>query len=275
MIKTTLLILSLFAVQLIFAQSIDGYLRERYKFDACANSTDIVETLTHYSKTGPTTTVEYRNYDTLMNLLSLKRFDDKNKLIFLVLIYYDSLNRHVRKETKKWVNIIGYQSNYSVRQNDTAKNFVQTEYNDKYQMLNISKYYFDRDTNLIRLEAFAGNGKLIGYETGVYDFDNNLLTLNHYNSQSVLLNSHYRPIRYGGQFQQDPTNKYNAQGDLVFYKRDWHENDNVCYTMKYKYDKQLNWISEKRYQHIISEKGKLKGKKINMVRTRKIQYIQK
>jgi len=271
--KTTLLILSLLVGQLLNAQSISSYLHERYKFNTCENCTEIVETTTHYSKTGPTTTVEYDSYDTLMNQLSLKRFDDENKLIFLVLNYYDSLNRLVRVETKKWVNIVGYQSNYSVRQYDTSKNFVQTEYNDKYQMLNISKYYFDRDTNLIRLEAFAGNGKLIGYETGVYDFDNNLLTLNHYNSQSVLLNSHDRPIRYGGKFQQDPTNEYNEHGDLVYYKRDWHENDIVCYTMKYKYDKQLNWISEKRYQHIISEKGKLKGKKINMVRTRKIQYI--
>ncbi|MDC0007239.1 hypothetical protein OAE07_04655, partial [Winogradskyella sp.] len=37
-------------------------------------------------------------------------------------------------------------------------------------------------------------------------------------------------------------------------------------------NKKGNWISKKRYSHIKTESGKLKKKKIKMVKTRKIKY---
>jgi hypothetical protein len=61
-------------------------------------------------------------------------------------------------------------------------------------------------------------------------------------------------------------------GDLIFWERRLNENDNVCYTIEYKYDKRKNWISKKRFSQIKTKNGKLKKKKIKMIKTREIKY---
>jgi hypothetical protein len=242
------------------------------KYDKDANIAEIIETTSFYNSDGIAKDIEYKNFNSSMNMTSLKRFNEENKLIWLNIYTYDSLQRIVRIDNKKWINVVGYQSGYSIYKYDSLNNCVQIDYNSQDQILNIAKYYFDKDSNLTRLETYAANGTLFGYETAKYDFDSNRMMIYQYNNQEKLLNSDERPIKFGNSFKQKTSNKYNEQGDLVYWERDWNENDNVCYTTDYKYDENGNWISEKRYYYIKTENGKLKRKNLEMVKTREIKY---
>ena len=266
------LITILFLSQLTFSQSISSYMLNIDKYDKDANISEIIETTSFYNSDGVKKEIEYKNFNSSMNLTSLKRFNDENKLIWLNIYAYDSLQRKIRIDNKKWINVVGYQSGYSIYKYDSLENCVQIEYNSQDQILNITKYYFDNDYNPTRLETYAANGNLFGYETAEYDFDNNRMMIYQYNNQGKLINSDDRPIKYGGNYKQKSSNKYNEQGDLIYWERDWNENDNVCYTTDYIYDDNGNWISKKRYSYIKTKKEKLKRKKIEMVKTREIKY---
>jgi len=266
------LITILFLSQMTFSQSISSYMLNIDKYDKDANIADIIETTSFYNSDGITKDIEYKNFNSSMNLTSLKRFNDENKLIWLNIYTYDSLQRIVRIDNKKWINVVGYQSGYSIYKYDSLNNCIQIDYNSQDQVLNIAKYYFDKDSNLTRLETYNANGDLFGYETAKYDFDSNRMTIYQYNNQDKLLNSNDRPIKFGGSYKQKTSNKYNEQGDLIYWERNWNENDNVCYTTDYKYDENGNWISEKRYSYIKTGNGKLKRKKLEMVKTREIKY---
>lgn len=266
------LISILFLSQLTFSQSISSYMLNIDKYDKDANIYEIIETTIFYNSEGVEKDIEYKNFNSSMNLTSLKRFNDENKLIWLNIYSYDSLHRKVRIDNKKWINVVGYQTGYSIYKYDSLNNCIQIDYNSQDQILNIAKYYFDNDSNLIRLETYAANGNLFGYETAKYDFDNNRMMIYQYNNQDKLINSDDRPIKYGGKYKQKLSHKYNEHGDLIYWERNWNENDNVCYTSDYKYDEKGNWISQKRYSYIKAEQGKLKRKKLEMVKTREIKY---
>jgi len=270
--RTYILLTILFLSQLTFSQSIGSYNININKYDKSSKIAQIIEKTSFYNSDGIKTDIEHKDFNKSMQLTSLKRFDEKNKLIWLNIYKYDSLQRRVRLDNKKWINIIGYQTKHTEYKYDSIGNFVQLDYNSKKQISNISQYYFDKKKDLIRLETFTGNGSLIGYETATYDYETNIMVVNQYNNRNELVNSNDRPINHSGDKKQKSSNNYNEQGDLIFYKRNWNDNDNVCYTIEYKYDKSGNWISKKRYSHIKTESGKLKRKKIKMVKTRKIKY---
>jgi hypothetical protein len=266
------LILILFLSQLAFSQSISSYMHNIDKYDKDANISEIIETIIFYNSDGADKKIEYKNFNSSMNLTSLKKFDDENKLIWLRIYTYDSLQRKVRIDTKKWINMVGYESGYSVYKYDSLNNCLQIDYNSQDRILNIAKYYFDKDSNLMRLETYDANGSLFGYETAKYDFENNKMLINQYNNQGKLLNSDDKPIKYGGNYNRKPSNKYNENGDLIFWERDRNKNDKVCFMNDYKYDENGNWILKKRYRFIKTKKGKLKRKKLVMLRTREIKY---
>ncbi|OIQ30332.1 MAG: hypothetical protein BM564_02890 [Bacteroidetes bacterium MedPE-SWsnd-G2] len=270
--RFTLLIVTLLFSQLTYSQSIASYNSNANKYDKKDNFVQIVEKTSFYNSDGIKTDIEYKDFNKSMQLTSLKRLDDKNKLIWLNIYKYDSLQRRISIYNKRWINKIGYQTKLSKYKYDSISNFIQLDYNSKNQIMNIARYFFDKEKNLIRLENFNGNGNLIGYETANYDLENNVVVVNQFNNKNELINTNNRAISYSGDKKQKPSNKYNEQGDLIFYKRNWNENDNVCYTIEYKYDKKGNWVSKKRYSHIQIEGGKLKKKKTNMVKTRKIKY---
>jgi hypothetical protein len=242
------------------------------KYDKDANITEIIETTSFHEASGVTKNIEFKNFNSSMNLTILQRINEENKLIWLNIYTYDSLQREVRIDNKKWLNIVGYQSEYYIFIYDSVNNFIQYNYDSKDQILSISQYYFDKDMNLIRLETYTANGDLVGYEIASYDSDNNMMTIRHYNNQDRLINSNNRPIKYGGKYKQKTSNRYNENGDLIYWERDLNDKDNVCYTTEYKYDDKGNWISEKRYSYIKTEQGKLKRKKLEMVKTREIKY---
>ncbi|MCI2230542.1 hypothetical protein MC378_15305 [Polaribacter sp. MSW13] len=270
--RLTILIATFLLSQLTFSQSIASYNSNATKYEKNANFAQIIEKTSFYNSDGIKTEIEHKDFNKSMQLTSLKRFDDKNKLIWLNIYKYDSLQRRVRLDNKRWINIIGYQTKQTEYKYDSIGNFVQIDYNSQKQISNIAQYFLDKEKNLIRLENFNGNGSLIGYETANYDLENNVVVVNQYNNKNELVNSNNRAISHSGEKKQKTSNKYNEQGDLIFYKRNWNDNDNVCYTIEYKYDKKGNWISKKRYSHIQTENGKLKKKKTKMVKTRKIKY---
>ncbi len=258
--------------QLASSQSITSYMHNVDKYDRNANISEIIETTIFYNSNGVKKEIEYKNFNSSMNLTSLKRFNNENKLILLIIYQYDSLQREVRIDKKQWVNVLGYQSEYSIYQYDSLNKFVQIDYNSQKQILNISRYHLDENFNLIRLEIYTANGDLIGYETASYDSDNNKMTIKQYNKQDKLINSKDGPIKSGDVYKQKSTNQYNEKGDLIYWEGGRKGNDKVCYTTDYKYDKKGNWISEKRYSYIKTEQGKLKRRNLEMVKTRKIKY---
>jgi hypothetical protein len=270
--RLTILIATFLLSQLTFSQSIASYNSNATKYDKNANFTQIIEKTSFYNSDGIKTEIEHKDFNKSMQLTSLKRFDDKNKLIWLNIYKYDSLQRRVRLDNKRWINVIGYQTKHTEYKYDSIRNFVQIDYNSQKQISNIAQYFLDKEKNLIRLENYNGNGSLIGYETANYDLENNVVVVNQYNNKNELVNSNNRAISHSGEKKQKTANEYNEQGDLIFYKRNWNDNDNVCYTIEFKYNKKGNWISKKRYSHIKTESGKLKKKKIKMVKTRKIKY---
>lgn len=270
--KKQILIAIIFLSQLTFSQSIGSYLLNKNKYDKKANITKIMEKTSFHNSEGVKKETEYKNFNSSMQLTSLKRFNDKNKLIWLNIYKYDSLKRKIRVDNKRWINIIGYQTKHSEYRYDSIGNFVQIDFNSKKQALNISQFFLDNDKNLIRLENYTGNGDLIGFETATYDFENNKMNVKQYNNKSKLINSNDRTIKYSGDYKQKFPNKYNEQGDLIYWERNWNDKDNVCYTIDYKYDNNGNWVYKKRYSHIKTKKGKLKKKRIKMLKTRKIEY---
>lgn len=272
LMRTNILLAILFLSKLTFSQSIGSYNSNLNKYNKSSNITQIIEKTSFHNSNGIKTDIEHKNFNKSMQLTSLKRFDEKNKLIWLNIYKYDSLQRRVNLDNKRWINGIGYQTKRTEYKYDSIGNFVQVDYNSKKQITNLSQYYFDNKKNLIRLETFTGNGSLIGYETATYDYKNNIMVVSQYNNQNQLINSNDRPINHSGDKKQNSSNKYNEVNDLIFYERNWNDNDDVCYTIEYKYDKSVNWIFKKRYSHIKTESGKLKRKKIKMVKTRKIKY---
>jgi hypothetical protein len=267
-----LILILTFFTQLSFSQSISSYLLNVDKINSKKKIIEVIETTTFYNNTGETKDVEYKTYDSLMNILSLKRFDSENKLIWLTIYKYDSLSRIIRVDKKNWINVVGYQTSYAIYQYDSLGNYVQLDYNDNRIVLNITKFYFDTNKNLTRLETYTDNGSLIGYELAKYDKENNQVSISQYNSQDQLINTSNQPISYDYRYKQKPSNKYNEYGDLIYWDRDWNGNDRTCYKTEYKYDKYNNWLSEKRYSFIKSDNGELKKKKLEMIKTREIKY---
>lgn len=261
----------LFLTQLTFSQSIGSYLSNLHMYDKYEGIEEIIEETTFYNSDGPETDVEHKTFNNSMDLISLQRFNEANKLIWLNLYKYDSLGRRIRLDNKKWINIIGYQTSYTTYEYDEQNNFVEVSYNSANQPLSIFAYYFDDKHNLIRLENYDQTGSLFGYETATYDIETNRMRVNVYDNQNNLKSSNERPIRHEGEYQQDSKNKYNEHGDIIYWDRGWNKDDNVCYTVDYKYDDNGYWISQKRYSYEKTDEGKLKKKKLKMVKTRKIK----
>jgi len=193
-------------------------------------------------------------------------------LIWQSLRSYNESNRIKKIENLKWINTKGYQSGHTLFHYHISNNYTQRDYNQLGQIIYISNFYFDGDTNLIRLETFTGDSSLIGFETAEYNYDNNLMRISQYNRYSKLINTLESPIRSGPQFVQSPTNKYNQYGDLVYTERNWSKKDKVFFTIEYIYDDLGNWVSQKRYKNIKNRNGIIKSKNIDMIKTRDIKY---
>jgi hypothetical protein len=268
-----LLIILLFASHSTLAQSIFSYKESTSKIKSEVKFTELILTTTFYNKNDISKDIEYDTFDSLMNIVSLKRFDADNKLIWLSIYNYDSLGRLKKIGTKNWINLIGYQYGYTIYKYDSTNNFAQIIYNEKGIIQNICKYYFDKEKNLIRLELYNGNEKLVGFEEAQYDKQNNQMTIFEYNRERQFLNKFSCPISHSSQYKQDAGNKYNEHGDLIFWERNLNVDDKTCYTAEYKYDKFNNWVSEKRYSFTKNDKGELKKKKLDMIKTREIKYL--
>lgn len=264
------LIAILFLTQSTFSQSISSYLINAEKYDRYTNISKIIETTSFYDSDNIKKEIEYKDFDSSMNLISLKRFNDKNKLIFSRTYEYDSLHRQIVTNSKTWINTIGYVSEYSIYKYDSHNNCIQIDYSSHNQVLSICKYYFENKYNLIRLETFDANGRLFGYETAQYDLENNKMEISQFNSKNELLNSNNRPIKFEDNYKQNTSGKYNEHNNLIYQEIDC--DDNICYITDYKYDQKGNWISEIRHRYIKTKKGKLKRKKLVMVKTRDIKY---
>ena len=270
--KKTFTIFFLFSISVINSQSIGSYLSNLYKYDKNSNFIEIIEETKFYNKNEIKKETEYKRFNKYMNLVSLKRFNEKKKLTWLNIYSYDSLQRRVKLENKYWVNIVGYQKKYNTYEYDSIGNCLEIQYNSNNQVLNISKYKFDKENNLIQLASYNGNGNLIGYEKAEYFIKKNKVKISQFNNKGKFIVSNSHSIEYSKDYKHKPQYKYNEYGDLIFWERNLNENDNVCYTIEYKYDKKGNWISKKRFSYIKDKKGKLRKKKIKMIKTRKIEY---
>lgn len=268
---STLILILIFFTQLLSAQSISSYLLNVDKIKSKQKILEIKESTTFYNNNVETKDIEYKTYDSLMNISSLKRLNSDNKLIWMAIYKYDNLGRVIRVDKGNWINVIGYQKSYEIYQYDSLGNFIQSDYNDKGMILSFAKFYFDTNRNLSRLETYTGNGNLIGYELANYNKEDNQVSILQYNSQDQLINTLNQPISH----EQKPSNKYNEHGDLIYWERNWNESDKTCYKTDYMYDEFDNWISEKRYSYIKNDNGELKKKKLEMIKTREIKYIKK
>ncbi|WP_223550991.1 hypothetical protein [Aestuariivivens sp. NBU2969] len=269
--KTFHLIFLLFFTQITFSQSIGSYLSNLHMYDKYEGIEEIIEKTTFYNSDGSETEIEHKKFNSSMGLMSLQRFNEENKLIWLNLYKYDSLGRIVRIDNKKWINTLGYQTSYTIYEYDNQNNFIQIQYNAGNQPLEYWKYDFDDKQNLIQLANYDQNGNLYGYETAEYDVENNKMKVNVYDNRHNLKSSNVRPIKHEGEYKQKSTKKYNEHGDIIYWERNLNKDDNVCYTLEYRYDENGNWVSQKRYSYIKVENGKLKKKKLKVAQTRKIK----
>ncbi len=270
--KTHFLLSILFLTQLAYSQSIASFVHHTNQYHNNANIAEVIETTNFYNSGNIHKETEYKDFNSTENLISLKRFNAENKLIWSIIYQYDSLQRVIRIDNKKWINIIGYQSGYSIYKYDSLGNCLQIEYTSQGHILNIFKYYFDKNSCLIRLEFCDANGYLLGYETAKYEPENNTMHIRRYNVNNILISSDDSPINYGGSYKQKTSNKYNEYDDLIYWERNWFEKDRVCYTSDYIYDNNRNWVLERRYKYFKSKNGKLKRKALDMEKTRVIHY---
>lgn len=272
--KKLITYLLLFFTVVGYSQSIGSYLSNLYKYNKESKFKEIKEEIIYYNKDGIKKEIEYKSFNEYMNLRSLKRFDDKKKLVWLNIYKYDSLQRRTKLENKYWVNIVGYQKKYREYEYDSIGNFLEIQFNSNKQVTYITKYFFDKENNLIQLANYNGGGNLIGYEKATYFTEKNRVKISQFNNQGKLIttNSHSIDHSKDSKHKHKPHYKYNEHGDLIFWERNLNQNDKVCYTMEYKYDEKGNWISKKRYSHIKTDSGKLKKKKIKVSQTRKIKY---
>ena len=234
---------------------------------------EIKEITIFFTEKGEIKTTEYTNFDSLMNIKSLKRFDAEDKLLWLSVYRYDSLARMVRHENKRWNNLTGYQMGYSVYEYVSPFNVTQTDYRNKETILGIAKFYFNRNKNLVGLETYTSEGDLIGYELAEYNIPENQMVISQYNREKELINKSTSPISYDPKDKQKPSNKYDQNGDIIYWERDWDANDRTCFTTEYKYDQFNNWIVQKRYRFMKNDKGELKKKKLEMTKNREIKYL--
>jgi hypothetical protein len=265
-----------YSIQLSFSQSISSYVIDaNNKIISKIKIWEIIETTTFYLRDEEKKDIEYKTYDTSMNILTLVRNNAENKLIFQSIFTYDSLKRIIRIDKKNAKNKGGFQNFYTIYKYDSLSNFTQTDYNENGNIVNTAKFYFDKDKNLIRLETYTGDGSLIGYEVAEYNLQDNLLIISQYDNKNQQINKLNRPISHDSHYKQKATNKYNEHGDIIYKERDQNENDKTCYITEYKYDKFGNWTSEKRYSYIKNEKGELKQEKLEMIKKRDIKYLKK
>ena len=271
--KAGLLFILIISTQLGFAQSASSYLHNSQKIKSTKKIAEIIETTTFFEKKGPTQTTDYTKYDAAGNVLSLNRFDSDEKLIFSNIYKYDDSLRVIRSDKKIWINIIGYQTNYYTNQYDALGNYIQTEYNIKGTPINVTKYYVDNSKHLTKLETYDGKNNLFGYELVSYNVDDNEATIAQYDATNNLINTYTQPISYDNHAEQNHNNKYNENGNLIYWERNTNNNDNICYVEEYKYDKFNNWTSNKRFAYIKNEKGELKNKELNMIKKRILKYL--
>ncbi|CAM1361763.1 conserved hypothetical protein [Tenacibaculum litopenaei] len=270
--KKLITFLLLISISKIYSQSIGSYLSNFYKYDKNSNFIEIKEETKFYNKNGVKREIEYKTFNKYMDLISLKRFNSENKLIWLNIYKYDSLRRRIRLDNKHWINVIGYQKKHTTYEYDSIGNCLEIQFNSNNKILNITKYEFDTNRNLVQLANYNGSGNLIGYEKAKYYVDENTVEISQFNNKGKLIITQSHSIDYSKDFKHKTQYEYNEYGDLIFWERRLNENDNVCYTIEYKYDKRKNWISKKKFSQIKTKNGKLKKKKIKMIKTREIKY---
>jgi hypothetical protein len=76
--RQQLILILLFLFQLTFSQSISSYMLNIDKIKSEVKIAEIVESTTFYYNDNINKDIEYKTYDSLMNILILKRFDDNN-----------------------------------------------------------------------------------------------------------------------------------------------------------------------------------------------------
>jgi DNA polymerase III delta prime subunit len=100
-LKTYFLLTILLLSQPIFSQSTASYNTNINKYDAHANIVQIIGKTSFYNLDRVKKEIEYKNFNRSMQLTILKSFEDKNKLLWLNIYKYDSLQRRVRLDNKR------------------------------------------------------------------------------------------------------------------------------------------------------------------------------
>lgn len=256
-----------------FSQSIISEIRNNSGIEAKGKINRIKESTSFFEKDTINKFLEVTTYDNHMNLLTIKRYDGNNKLIFSRTASYDNTYRIKSDQIKQWNNLTGYQTEYSKYEYSNNGDYVQTDSDSQGNIIKQFKFYFDENKNLIRLESYFGDGKLIGFEKASYDIDNNKVNIYLYNAKNQLLNTVNTQMKIDALKNKDNSLKFNEFGDLIYSENHLFAAKNLIDTYEYKYDKHNNWISQKEFLWNMNSDGELTNKTPETFKTRKIKYF--
>jgi hypothetical protein len=271
----TLISVLVLVAPLTYSQSIESELGDEAMIKKRVGIKNMVEFTDFYHNGNKTKQLEYTTYDTLMNYLSIKRYDGTGKLIFEKYFTYDSIARLKYAKDNMWNNLSGYQSTYTKYEYSPNGDYIERHFDSKGKILTTSKFYLDQDKRVIRIEILNVEGYMIAYQEAKYDKENNNVTISVYNVKNQLVNKYNRPMIFDSNSNPNKTTKYNEFGDIIYTEGDLLNNDDVCFTTEYKYDKYGNWTVRKEYKWIKDKNGELKGKEPKTFVTRRIKYYSK
>ena len=238
---------------------------EQYKTEY-GQPKEIKNTNTFYNKSGIEIKEEKitfsRNLDTISEL-RYKNSEIDARLTFI----FNKENNLIFRSFKNKVPLFGWQSqkaeyNYS---DNGIQEIIDFDSNNKI----IRKAIFKNDSlrNPISMKLYDSNNNLLGYEKAEYDYSDNSYIYKVYDSNDNLKTSNQHTI----EFKKSKSNNYNEHGDVILYPRNWDENDNVYYVLKYKYDNLGNWIDKRIYK--VEKKGdRFVNKEKDRRFKRKIEY---
>lgn len=248
-----IVIFFLLLTQLSSAQSILSYINSDTKKEFYSDKlvSKSVTYYTFYNQSGKEYKKEINTFDFNNNVLIELRYDEKGNLKQRLTRSYNELNQKTGTKFENWHPVVGYTVNYTFY-----------EYNDNNFLVSLveeNQYNIKiRETTIINDEK--GNpkeliiklkGKLEGRETAIYDYENNQVEINYFNSSNEFVSKHTSTIFFS---KTEPENIVSNYGDIL--KSTTFENE-------IKYDKEGNWVKWTSYK--ISENKKIKKSEIKRV----------
>ncbi|MDJ1482570.1 hypothetical protein QNI16_18850 [Cytophagaceae bacterium YF14B1] len=225
---------------------------------------------TYYGKDGPDKG-EYTQYLNQNNLVIREESIKNNKLFFRSKLQIDSITGLVASRTVEiWHPVKGYSLEKTIYHYDKLGFFRGTTFynasgkRESEVVINVNEKGFP-----IELANYDDKGNLLGgYETADYLYDQNryIRTLLTHDGREVAKDTTVIDFEEEYKFH-NPGREYNQQGNIIRS----HVTDNKYTLYEYKYDSKQNWTEQKQYELIIQKNGKEK-RKLQYLRTRKIEY---